>query len=128
MYTLPMCHQLPHVFTITILVCHVLLHRSQENDKMESKQIFNCFLICCAVLSSGVSISILSPFYPKEALAKGVSVTCSGVVIGSVFISTVIFTPIAGKYIMVLGTRSTLICGFINVALGNSSFGFLDHI
>ena len=95
---------------------------------MESKELLNILLICCAVFSGGVSVSLLSPFYPKEALAKGVSVTCSGVVIGSVFISTVIFTPIAGKYVMVLGTRNTLVYGFVNVALGNISFGFLDHI
>merc|ERR1711892_530308 len=99
-----------------------------KTTKMESKELLNILLICCAVLSGGVSVSLLSPFYPKEALAKGVSVTCSGVVVGSVFISTVIFTPIAGKYVMALGTRNTLVYGFVNVALGNISFGFLDHI
>ena len=117
-------------------MCYSLQHycpscscdEQHKTTKMESKELLNILLICCAVFSGGVSVSLLSPFYPKEALAKGVSVTCSGVVIGSVFISTVIFTPIAGKYVMVLGTRNTLVYGFVNVALGNISFGFLDHI
>ena len=88
----------------------------------------NLVLICSSVLSAGISLSLLSPFYPKEALTKGVSVTQSGLVLGSVFISTVIFTPIFGKYLQVIGARRSLVFGFIFVALGNISFGFLKQV
>ena len=95
---------------------------------MLSRQVMNIVLISCAVLSGGVSTSLLSSFYPMISLAKDVSELCSGVVLVSVLVTTVIFTLLAGKYVMVLGTKNTLICGFINVALGNISFGFLTHI
>merc|ERR1712142_1099418 len=85
-------------------------------------------LICLTVFLAGVSLSLLSSFYTEESLTKGVSETCSEIVIVSVFISISIFTPITGKYIMVLGTKNTFISGIFNVALGNISFGFLDHI
>ena len=95
---------------------------------METKQIINFFLICCSVLSAGISLSLLSPFYPKEALSKGVSVTESGFVIGSVFISSIVFTPIFGKYMQVYGARKTLLFGFVVIAIGNISFGFLEEV
>ena len=100
----------------------------QFGEKMNVRNIVNLNLISCSVLFAGISLSLLSPFYPSEALSKGVSVTQSGLVLGSVFITTIIFTPLVGKYIDILGARKTLIIGSFLVGLGNFLFGFLSQV
>lgn len=95
---------------------------------MRARNILNLILISGSLSLAGVSLSLMSPFYPSEALAKGVTVTQSGIVIGSVFISTIIFTPICGKYIDVLGARRFLLLGSAICALGNIVSGFLDQV
>jgi len=95
---------------------------------MRARNIFNLILISLCLLFAGVSLSLMSPFYPNEALSKGVSVTSSGIVIGSVFITTVIFTPLCGKYIDLLGGRRFMLAGSFICALGNIIFGFLDQV
>ena len=47
-------------------------------EKMKDKNIINISLLCSTVFVVGVSLNIPVPFYPKEALHKGVSVTQSG--------------------------------------------------
>ena len=66
---------------------------------MELSNLVNLILICLGVFVTGVSLTLLAPFYPNEALAKGVSVTQSGVVLSTVFIATIVFTPLFGKVI-----------------------------
>lgn len=85
---------------------------------MNTQNIANLVLICLGVFVTGVSLTLLAPFYPSEALKKvkilylgylesrypttnpllkGVSVTQSGVVMSAVFIATIVFTPLFGK-------------------------------
>ena len=45
---------------------------------MKDKNIINISLLCSTVFVVGVSLNIPVPFYPKEALHKGISVTQSG--------------------------------------------------
>ena len=47
-------------------------------EKMKDKNIVNICLLCSTVFVVGVSLNIPVPFYPNEALLKGVSVTQSG--------------------------------------------------
>merc|ERR1712215_592897 len=95
---------------------------------MNTLLLVNLLLIWCSILLSGISLSLLSPFYPGQALARGVSVTQSGLVLGSVFITTIIFTPIFGKYIQIIGARNFLTLGSFTVGSGNFIFGFLDKV
>ena len=95
---------------------------------MKQENIVNLFLISCSVLFAGLSLSLISPFYPSEALSKGVSVSQSGLVMGTTFITTLIFTPVCGKYIQVLGAKKFLITGSFIVGLGNFMFGFLSKL
>jgi len=81
-----------------------------------------------SLLLAGVSLSLMSPFYPSEALSKGVSVTQSGLVMGSIFISTIVFTPFFGAYMDLLGARKFLLLGSLVCGAGNIAFGFLDKI
>lgn len=77
---------------------------------------------------AGVSLSLLSPFYPSEALSKGVSVTQSGIVMGTAFLATILFTPFCGKYINIMGARKFLLVGAVICGVGNLSFGFLNKV
>jgi len=77
---------------------------------------------------AGVSLSLLSPFYPSEALSKGVSVSQSGLVMGMAFIATIVFTPFCGKYIHTLGARKFLVLGACVCGVGNLTFGFLNKV
>ena len=74
---------------------------------MELSNLVNLILICLGVFVTGVSLTLLAPFYPNEALAKGVSVTQSGVVLSTVFIATIVFTPLFGKVITVQYSGTT---------------------
>ena len=76
----------------------------------------------------GVSLSLISPFCPTEALSKGVSVSQTGVVIGSVYVTVILSTPFFGKYIQKLGARRFLILGSFLVGSGNFVFGFLNLV
>ena len=95
---------------------------------MNAVNIVNLVLISCSVLFAGISLSLLAPFYPSEALSKGVSVTESGLVLGSLFITTIIVTPIFGKYIEIIGCRKFLIVGSFLIGLGNFLFGFIGQV
>ena len=72
---------------------------------MISNAILNLFLISCIIFMVGVSLSLISPFYPTEAMSKGVSVSQTGIVMGSVFITVIVSTPAFGKYIQIFGSR-----------------------
>jgi len=95
---------------------------------MKTKNIINMILICWGAFGTGVALTILTPFYPSEALSKGVTVTQSGLVLSSVFIATLIFTPIFGKYIQTLGCKKFIILGASIIGIGNASFGFLYQV
>ena len=88
----------------------------------------NMVLISLATFLAGLSLSLLSPFYPTEALTKGVTVTQTGIVISSVFVTTILVTPVCGKYIQSLGARRFLILGTLIVGLGNAGFGCLQTV
>ena len=92
---------------------------------MERSNLVNIILISLATFLAGLSLSILSPFYPTEALNKGVTVSQTGIVLSSVFITTILITPICGKYIQILGARNFLIIGSLIGGVGNILFGFL---
>ena len=101
---------------------------SEKKLIMERHFVINMSLISLATFLAGLSLSLLSPFYPTEALTKGVTVSETGIVISSVFVTTILVTPVCGKYIQSLGARRFLIIGALIVGLGNASFGSLQTV
>ena len=91
-------------------------------------RILNLLLVSSTLFLVGVSLSLISPFYPTEALAKGVTVSHTGLVIGTMFITVVLSTPLFGKYIEKLGARRFLILGSFLIGSGNFVFGFLSFV
>jgi len=76
----------------------------------------------------GSSLSILAPFYCKEAELHGISITGSGTVFASIFVLQIIFTPVFGKYLHVIGSIRLFILGVLLSGLTNIIFGFLPVI
>ena len=56
------------------------------------------------------------------------TVSQSGLVVGSVFLTTMLATPLVGKYIQTLGASNFLILGCFILGIGNISFGFLAWV
>ena len=95
---------------------------------MERLFLINMSLISLATFLAGLSLALLSPFYPTEALTRDLTVTQTGIVISSVFVTTVLVTPVCGKYSQSLGVRRLLILGALIVGLGNAGFGCLQTV
>jgi len=88
----------------------------------------NLGILALSELLGGMTYSLLSPFYTKEATRKGVSVTETGIVYGSVFFTTIVFSPIFGKYIERIGSRNLFLLGTLIAGIGNIGFGFLQWV
>ena len=92
---------------------------------MEGEKCLNLVLISLILFFSATCLTLLVPFYSHEALARGVTVTQSGQVIGSIFLVNILLTPLVTRYVPVVGARTILLSGCIISALGNISYSFL---
>ena len=57
-----------------------------------------------SIFLAGCTLSILAPFYTKEAEDHGMSITSSGLVFASAFLLQIVSTPIFGKYLHRIGS------------------------
>ena len=78
---------------------------------MKKLIIFKFLLICLSFLLCGISLSLLSPFYPVQAHKVGLTDFESGLVIGSAFLTTMFATPIAATKFDSYGAESFLVIG-----------------
>ena len=81
-----------------------------------------------SIFLAGCTLSVLAPFYSKEAEDHGMSVTSSGLVFASAFLLQIVSTPIFGKYLHRLGSARLFIFGCVSSGLTNIMFGFLPAI
>ena len=81
-----------------------------------------------SIFLAGCTLSVLAPFYSKEAEDHGLSVTSSGLVFASAFLLQIVSTPIFGKYLHRLGSARLFIFGCVSSGLTNIMFGFLPSI
>ncbi|TRY71976.1 hypothetical protein TCAL_12664 [Tigriopus californicus] len=88
----------------------------------------NLSILALTELLGGFTFSLLAPFYTNEATGKGLSVTETGLVYGSVFITSIIFAPIFGKYIEKIGSRKLFLYGTFVAGAANTIFGFLQWV
>ncbi|XP_078683074.1 MFS-type transporter SLC18B1-like [Branchiostoma floridae x Branchiostoma belcheri] len=73
------------------------------------------------------SYSIVTPFFPGEALQRGASQTTVGFIIGIYAIVGLIFGPFFGKYMTSIGSRFMLISGMLLSGGCTVLFGFLQY-
>lgn len=93
--------------------------------KHSKVRFFSLIILGFSSFLAGCTLSILAPFYSKEAEDHGISVTASATVFASVFVLQIIFTPVFGKYIKLIGSTRLFIFGVITSGLTNILFGFL---
>merc|ERR1719430_1037215 len=77
------------------------------------------------MMLAGASYSIPTPIYPAEALARGVTVFQSGLVLGTIYIVTILCTPLSATLIGKFGGSAVFFTGTLLCGLGNICFGFL---
>ena len=88
----------------------------------------NLVILALTELFGGFIFSLLSPFYTKEAFQKGLSVTQTGLVYSSVFITTIVFSPLLSKYISKIGAKNLFVYGTFLAGSTNVLFGFLQWV
>ena len=79
-------------------------------------------------LLHGTTFSLMVPFYSKEAVQRGMSITEAGVIYSCKYFVIIVASPLLGKYIERIGSRKMLFIGTLVTALGTSSYGFLQLI
>jgi len=91
-------------------------------------RILSLIILAFSELLGGCTLSILAPFYSREAEVHGLSVAESGAVFASVFVFQIIFVPIFGKLITKIGSTRLFIGGVFLAGITNVAFGFLPFI
>eukprot|EP00093_Oithona_nana_P013817 13817.XXX_125192_123766_1 [CDS] Oithona nana genome sequencing. len=99
-----------------------------QSNKPKWNTLYILSLYSLAQLLGGFTFSLLSPFYTAEAKNKGLSVTQSTLVFSSVFVVTIIFAPLFGKYLAQLGSRPLFLCGTLTTGTTTIIFGLLQWV
>jgi len=100
----------------------------EQSNKPQWNTLCILSLYSLAQLLGGFTFSLLSPFYTAEAKNKGLSVTQSTLVFSSVFVVTIIFAPLFGKYLAKLGSRPLFLCGTLTTGTTTIIFGLLQWV
>uniref|UniRef100_A0A1Y1NFI9 Major facilitator superfamily (MFS) profile domain-containing protein n=4 Tax=Photinus pyralis TaxID=7054 RepID=A0A1Y1NFI9_PHOPY len=74
------------------------------------------------------SMSIMAPFFPKEATEKGLSNTLSGFVFSFYALVMFVTSPIFGKILPLLGAKFLFISGITLTGTCNILFGLLEYV
>ncbi|XP_050504138.1 MFS-type transporter SLC18B1-like isoform X1 [Diabrotica virgifera virgifera] len=74
------------------------------------------------------SMSIMAPFFPREAFEKGMSDTMTGFVFSFYALVMFLSSPIFGKILPVFGAKFLFILGIFVAGLCNILFGLLEYI
>ena len=114
--------------TTTSVSDEFTLNVENNNNIAKRASKINLALLATTQLLGGLTFSLLSPFYTEEATQKGLSVTQSSWVYGSAFVTTIVFSPVFGKYIQLIGSRKLFLCGTFLAGAINVLFGFLQWI
>ncbi|XKL68201.1 hypothetical protein PGB90_003692 [Kerria lacca] len=74
------------------------------------------------------SMSVMAPFFPREAEKKGMDTSHSGYVFSFYALVMFLTAPFFGKIIPHVGTKFMFICGIFVNAISNILFGLLPYI
>uniref|UniRef100_A0A224XNB2 Putative mfs-type transporter slc18b1-like protein n=1 Tax=Panstrongylus lignarius TaxID=156445 RepID=A0A224XNB2_9HEMI len=96
--------------------------------KFTKKQIFALLTLTLAEFISFCSMSVMAPFFPKEAMTKGMSTSVSGFVFS--FYAFVVFatSPFFGKILPIAGAKFLFMAGMFLAGGSNILFGVLPEI
>lgn len=103
-----------------------LLEKKKSSNKII--RILSLIILAFSEFLGGCTLSILAPFYSKEAEDHGLSVADSGSVFASVFVLQIVFVPIFGKLISRIGSTRLFTIGVLLAGVTNFAFGFVPKI
>ena len=84
--------------------------------------------LCFVNLFANSAYSCIAPFYPREAMSKGVPESVLGLVFSSYSISMAIFAPLFARLLYSQGAKSVLILGCLCEGVSMIIFGLFDFI
>ena len=86
------------------------------------------YCLCLVNLIANSAYSSIAPFYPNEAVGKGVPTSMLGIVISAYSISMAIFSPLFANLLNTHGPKRVLIIGCLCEAVAMIVFGLFDFI
>ncbi|XP_062325229.1 MFS-type transporter SLC18B1 isoform X3 [Osmerus eperlanus] len=97
-------------------------------SRMSRQQILTLISMASVNFSSMICYSILGPFFPNEAVKKGVNQTTIGLIFGCYAVCNLIGALVLGKYIVQIGAKFMLIAGLFVSSGCTIIFGLLDRV
>ena len=85
-------------------------------------------VLCLVNLTANSAYSSIAPFYPAEALAKGVPEACFGFIFAGYSISMCVFAPLFSHMLSKYGRKRVLILGCLCESLAMICFGLFIYI
>ena len=93
---------------------------------LNRSQLITLILLSIYFLLTSCYYSLFAPFFPGEALRKGISQTQVGFIFGIFQFVLLILSPIFGKYMSTIGIRFLFVSGVFLSSGGEILFGFLN--
>lgn len=92
------------------------------------RQWLTLIILGLADFCNAICVSLQSPFFPKEAEAKGCTATEYGLVFGIFELVVFIISPLYGRHIQSVGPKRLFNIGIFTSAITAILFGLLDHV
>lgn len=113
----------------TVSVVSLIADRKKAAKfRLSKSQKLILFCLCLVNFTSYISYSVIAPFYPQEAAFKGMREAVSGFVFSVYALTMMIFAPIFGKLVPILGARFIFFSGILFAGGANILFGLLDMV
>lgn len=85
-------------------------------------------VLCLVTLTANSAYSSIAPFYPAEALAKGVPQASFGFIFAGYSVSMFVFAPLFSRMLTIYGRKKVLITGCVCESLAMICFGLFIYI
>jgi MFS family permease len=85
-------------------------------------------VICLVNLIANSAYSSIAPFFPNEAISKGVPESVLGLIFSSYSIAMFVFAPLFKVMLDKYGSKKTLILGLVSMGIAMIVFGVMDRI
>lgn len=96
--------------------------------KFTAEQRWIAFCLCLVDFTAFLSMSIIAPFFPREAAEKGMREAVSGFVFSIYALIVMLTSPIFGKILPSVGAKFMFLAGTAFCGACNVLFGLLDRV
>ena len=100
----------------------------KDTEEMHAHAYGILVILCFVNLFANSAYSSIAPFYPEEALRKGVPAEALGLVFSSYSISMAVFAPVFARLLYERGSKTVLVLGCICEGLSMVIFGLFFYI